>query len=179
MRKLTALWIGGFVVSLSWAQIDTARVHGLTARPIGPAGMSGRVVALAVEPGHPEVIYVGSASGGLWRSENGGVTWTPLFDKQPVSSIGAIAIDPNNPDVIWVGTGEGTPRNSASVGNGVYKSMDRGRTWVHLGLEESERVQHIVIDPRNSDVVYVAALGSAWRDGGQRGLYKTVDGGKT
>lgn len=141
--------------------------------------MSGRVVALAVEPGHPEVIYVGSASGGLWRSENGGVTWTPLFDKQPVSSIGAIAIDPNNPDVIWVGTGEGTPRNSASVGNGVYKSMDRGRTWVHLGLEESERIQHIVIDPRNSDVVYVAALGSAWRDGGQRGLYKTVDGGKT
>ncbi len=179
MRKLTLLFIGWLIVPLSWAQIDTARVHGLTARQIGPAGMSGRVVALAVEPGNPDVIYVGAASGGLWRSEDGGVTWTPLFDKQPVASIGAIAIDPNNPDVIWVGTGEGTPRNSASVGNGVYKSVDRGRTWMHLGLEESERIQRIVIDPRNSDVVYVAALGPAWRDGGQRGLYKTTDGGKT
>ncbi|MDQ7040422.1 MAG: hypothetical protein Q9M35_05730 [Rhodothermus sp.] len=179
MRRLTILVIGWLIVPLAWAQIDTARVHGLTARQIGPAGMSGRVVALAVEPGNPNVIYVGAASGGLWRSEDGGVTWTPLFDRQPVSSIGAIAIDPNNPDVIWVGTGEGTPRNSASVGNGVYKSVDRGRTWIHLGLEESERIQSIVIDPRNSDVVYVAALGPAWRDGGQRGLYKTTDGGKT
>ncbi len=179
MRKLTAVLLGWLLVPLAWAQIDTARVHGLTARQIGPAGMSGRVVALAVEPGNPDVIYVGAASGGLWRSEDGGVTWTPLFDRQPVSSIGAIAIDPNNPDVIWVGTGEGTPRNSASVGNGVYKSVDRGRTWVHLGLEESERIQSIVIDPRNSEVVYVAALGPAWRDGGQRGLYKTTDGGKT
>ncbi len=162
-----------------WGQIDTSKVHTLKARSIGPAGMSGRVTALAVEPGNPDVIYVGAATGGLWRSEDGGVTWTPLFDRQPVASIGAVTVDPNNPDVIWVGTGEANPRNSASVGNGVYKSVDRGRTWEHLGLEASERIHQIVVDPRNSQVVYVAALGPAWKDGGQRGLYKTTDGGKT
>ncbi len=161
------------------AALDEGLLAGMEARSIGPAGMSGRIVAIAGVPGDENLIYVGTASGGLWKSVNGGLDFEPVFDDQPVASIGAIAIEPGNPDVVWVGTGEANPRNSASVGNGVYKSLDGGVHWVHLGLTKSEHIHRIVIDPRDPEVVYVAALGPAWSDGGERGVYKTTDGGKS
>jgi len=161
------------------AELDEGLLAGMKARSIGPAGMSGRIAAVAGVPGDENLILVGTASGGLWKSVDGGVGFQPIFDDEAVASIGAVAIEPGNPDVIWVGTGEANPRNSASVGNGVYKSLDGGSHWAHAGLEKSEHIHRIVIDPRDPDIVYVAALGPAWSDGGQRGVYKTVDGGKS
>ncbi|MFL6197349.1 MAG: VPS10 domain-containing protein [Thermoanaerobaculia bacterium] len=161
------------------AALDPDLLAGMTARSIGPAGMSGRVPVVAAVESNPQVVYAGAAAGGVWKSVNGGLTWTPLFDDQPVSSIGAIAINQANPDVVWVGTGEGNPRNSASVGNGVYRSLDGGRTWSHLGLEKTERIYRIVLHPTNPDVAWVAALGQEWGENLDRGVYKTEDGGKT
>ena len=161
------------------AALDPGLLAGMSARSIGPAGMSGRVPALAAVESNPNIVYAGTAAGGVWKSTNGGLTWTPVFDDQPVSSIGAIAVDPSNPDVVWVGTGEGNPRNSASIGNGVYRSLDGGRTWSHLGLEKTERIYRIVVHPANPDVVWVAALGQEWGENPERGIYKTEDGGKT
>ncbi len=141
--------------------------------------MSGRVTAIEVDHRDRDVIYAGTASGGVWRSRDAGTTWTPVFDDQGSSSIGAVAVSPLNPDVIWVGTGEGNPRNSQSVGDGIYKSIDGGRTWKHLGLEKSEHIHRVLIHPHDPDVVYVAAVGPTWSDGEERGVYKTVDGGQT
>ena len=151
----------------------------MKARSIGPAGMSGRVSAVAVDPMDPTVIYVGAATGGVWRSRDGGLTWRPVFDDQPVLGIGAVAVAPSSPDVVWVGTGEGNPRNSAGVGNGVYRSLDGGDTWRHMGLEASERVHRVVVHPSDPRVVYVGAMGPAWSDGEERGVFKTMDGGET
>ncbi len=161
------------------AQVDPTLLAGLKARAIGPAGMSGRIAAIDALPGDPSLVYVGAATGGVWRSHNGGLTWTPVFDDQPVQAIGAVTIDPGNRDVVWVGTGEGNPRNSTSIGNGIYKSLDGGETWAHLGLEQSERLHRITLDPRNTDIACVAALGALWGPGEQRGVFKTQDGGKT
>jgi photosystem II stability/assembly factor-like uncharacterized protein len=149
----------------------------MRARSIGPAGMSGRVAAVDVSPSDRNVIFVGAATGGVWRSLDGGLDWSPVFDDQPVQGIGAVAVSPANSDVIWVGTGEGNPRNSAGVGNGVYRSVDGGKTWTHLGLERSERIHRIIPHPDDPDVAFVAAMGPAWSDGGERGVYKTEDGG--
>ncbi|HEY7215725.1 MAG TPA: hypothetical protein VIC28_13925, partial [Thermoanaerobaculia bacterium] len=124
-------------------------------------------------------VYAGTATGGLWKSTNGGLTWTPLFDDQPVSSIGAVAIYQASPDIVWVGTGEGNPRNSASIGNGVYRSLDGGKTWTHLGLEKTERIYRIVLHPTNPGVAWVSALGQEWGENPERGVFKTEDGGKT
>jgi photosystem II stability/assembly factor-like uncharacterized protein len=165
--------------SLCQAKFDAGLLAGMRARSIGPAGMSGRIVAIAGVPKDENIIYLGTATGGLWKSVNGGLNFEPVFDDQPVASIGAIALEPGNPDVVWVGTGEANPRNSASVGNGIYKSLDGGRSWQHLGLDRSEHIRRIVIDPRDPDRVYVACLGPAWSDGGDRGLYRTTDGGKS
>lgn len=151
----------------------------MTARSIGPAGMSGRVSDVAVNPMDPTTIYVGAATGGVWRSRDGGLTWDPVFDEQPVLGIGAVAVSPSNPDVVWAGTGEGNPRNSAGVGNGVYRSLDGGDTWRHMGLERSERIHRIVVHPDDPRTVYVGAMGPAWSDGEERGVYKTTDGGKS
>ncbi len=159
--------------------VDMDKLHGLKTRSIGPAGMSGRITSIDVVLKDPSIIYVGTASGGLWRSKGSGVDWEPLFDEQPVASIGAVAVDQNIPDVIWVGTGEGNPRNSQTSGNGVYKTLDAGKTWVHLGLDNSRNIHRIIIHPQNSDVVYVAAQGSAWGESKDRGIFKTTDGGKT
>ena len=174
------------------ALLAPARVHAQTAprvtaadfapmkaRSIGPAGMSGRVSAVAVNPMDPTVIYVGAATGGVWRSRDGGLTWQPVFDDQPVLGIGAVAVAPSNPDVVWAGAGEGNPRNSAGVGNGVYRSLDGGDTWRHMGLEASERVHRIVVHPNDPRIVYVGAMGPLWNDGEQRGIFKTIDGGET
>jgi len=151
----------------------------MKARSIGPAGMSGRVTAIAVPAGDPGTIYAGTASGGLWKSTGGGVAWEPVFDTLAVASVGALAIDPLNPSVLWVGTGEGNPRNSQTSGNGIYRSLDGGRSWQHLGLEKTRNIHRVIVHPRNPDVVFVAAIGSAWADTPDRGVYRTTDGGRS
>lgn len=158
-------------------RIDPALLAGMRARSIGPAAMSGRITTIDAVSADPRIIYIGGASGGVWKTTNGGMSWKPIFDDQPVHSIGAIAIFQPNPDVIWVGTGEGNPRNSASVGNGIYKSVDGGETWVHLGLEASERIHRVVLHPTDPNVAYIAALGQAWGENEERGVFKTTDGG--
>ncbi len=167
------------VASAGEAQVDGSLLSGMKARSIGPAGMSGRVSSIDVVVADPNIIYVGSATGGVWKSGDGGLTWTPIFDEQGTSSIGAVAVFQANPDVVWVGTGEGNPRNSAGVGNGIYKSIDGGQTWSHVGLEQSERIHRVVLHPTNQDVAYVGALGPSWSDGDERGVFKTVDGGQS
>ena len=160
---------------------DSSAISGLGIRNIGSATMSGRISAIAGrhEKDGKITLVIGSASGGVWKSEDGGTTFKPLFDKQPVQSIGAVALDPNDKDVMWVGTGEGWVRNSVSVGNGVYKTTDGGETWTHMGLPATERITRILVHPRNGNVVYVCAPGALWSDSPDRGLYKTSDGGKT
>jgi photosystem II stability/assembly factor-like uncharacterized protein len=148
-------------------------------RSIGPAIMGGRIADVEGVPGDPNVVYVASASGGLWKTTNGGVRWTPIFERQGTFSIGDIALAPNNPDVVWVGTGESNVRNSVSFGDGVYKSTDGGKTWQHMGLKESERISAIAINPQNPDVVYIGALGHAFGPNEERGVFMTTDGGKT
>ncbi|MBO0699783.1 MAG: hypothetical protein J2P46_15405, partial [Zavarzinella sp.] len=152
---------------------------GLRLRAIGPAVMSGRVVGFAVHPNDRSQYYVAVASGGVWKTTNAGVTWTPVFDNEGSYSIGCVTLDPKNPNVVWVGTGENNSQRSVGYGDGVYKSVDGGRTWQNVGLKASEHIGKIVIDPRDSDTVYVAAQGPLWGPGGDRGLYKTTDGGKT
>jgi photosystem II stability/assembly factor-like uncharacterized protein len=164
---------------LGGQETDSALLSVLKARSIGPAGMSGRIAAIDAVESDPNVIYVGAATGGLWKSENGGQTWKPLFDQEQVLGIGAVAVLQSNPDIVWVGTGEGNPRNSAGVGAGIYKSMDGGRSWSMLGLERSERIHRIVLHPTDPDVAYAGVMGPAWSDGRQRGVYRTTDGGAT
>ncbi len=150
----------------------------LRARQIGPASMSGRITSIAAVPGESEVIYVGTASGGIWKTVSGGAVVRPVFDDHTMS-IGKITIDPNDKETIWVGTGETWTRNSVSVGNGLYKSTNGGGTWDFMGFENSERIADIIVHPENSDVVYVAVLGHLWDANEERGVYKTTDGGTT
>ena len=152
---------------------------GLRFRSIGPAVTSGRVVDIAVHPDNRKIHYVAAASGGVWKTENSGTTWTPIFDDQPSYSIGCVRMDPNNPLVVWVGTGENNSQRSVSYGDGVYKSVGGGKSWKNMGLQSSEHIAKILVDPRDSDTVYVASQGPLWRAGGERGLYKTADGGET
>lgn len=164
---------------LAGVKLDGDSLSGLQARNIGPAIMSGRISAMdgVMEKGRL-TLYVGAASGGIWKSMNGGTTWKPVFDKY-AQSIGAIRIDPKDPKTIWVGTGEPWVRNSVGIGEGLYKSTDGGETWNRMGLASSERIGDIAIDPSNSNIVYAAAMGHLWGPGGERGLFKTMDGGKT
>ncbi|SNR16712.1 hypothetical protein [Tenacibaculum jejuense] len=151
----------------------------LKARHIGPALMSGRIIDLENHPTNPKIIYTGTAGGGVWKSENAGATFTPIFDEY-AQSIGAVALDPSDPDnTVWVGTGEIWTRNSVSLGDGLYKSKDGGANWKKIGFEKSERISSIKINPNNSNEVYVAVLGALWSDSDERGIYKTLDGGKT
>jgi photosystem II stability/assembly factor-like uncharacterized protein len=152
---------------------------GLELRNIGPAINSGRVSDLAVHPEQPKIIYLTAASGGVWKTVDAGITWKPVFDKEGSYSIGAIALDPTNPEVVWVGTGENNSQRSVGFGDGVYKSLDGGQNWTNVGLKTSEHIGMIAIDPRDPQVVYAAAQGPLWRSGGERGLYKTTDGGAT
>jgi len=151
----------------------------LRIRSIGPAVISGRVVTIAMDPTDHRHYFIGAASGGVWRTTNGGVTFTPVFDNENSYSIGYVTLDPHNPAVVWVGTGENNSQRSVSWGDGVYKSEDDGRTWRNMGLQHSEHIARVLIDPRNSDVVYVASQGPLWGPGGDRGLFKSTDGGKT
>ena len=159
------------------APVDTLK--SLQWRNIGPTAQAGRVPVFLGLPGDMNTLYVAGAVGGIFKSTNGGVTWKAIFDDQPVASIGAIAIAPTDPNVIYTGTGEGNPRNDASIGDGIYKSIDAGEHWVHVGLPDSEKFARLVIDPRNADVVYACALGREWGPNEERGLFKTVDGGKS
>jgi len=162
-------------------RFDAGVISGLGARNIGSAAMSGRIAALDAIPGKDgkTTLVVGAASGGVWKSTDGGTTFKPMFDKQSVQSIGSIAIDPTNPETIWVGSGEAWTRNSVSIGDGIYKSTDGGATWNNVGLKNSERISKILVDPRDGNIVYACAPGKLWSDSADRGLYKTSDGGKT
>src|SRR5215831_6546013 len=153
--------------------------NGLRFRSLGPAFTSGRVIGFAVDPNNAAKYFVASASGGVWKTINNGNTWTPVFDREGSYSIGAIVLDLKNPLTVWVGTGENNSQRSVSYGNGVYKSDDGGRTWRNVGLKTSEHIGRIAIDPKDSNIVYVAAQGPLWGPGGERGLFKTTDGGKT
>src|SRR5512133_225420 len=159
----------------------SATISGLGARNIGSATMSGRISALAAtrEPSGKITRFVSAASGGVWKSDDSGTRYRPIFDEQPVQSIGAIALDPKNSKNVWVGTGESWTRNSVSIGDGIYKSTDGGETWTHSGLEKSERIAKIAVSAKNSDTVFAAVPGALWSDSPDRGLYKTTDGGKT
>ncbi len=152
---------------------------GLKFREIGPAIMGGRIDDFAVVESDPRIIYVGTASGGIFKTINGGVTWEPIFDTQPVSTIGDIALAPSDPSILYVGSGEPNNRQSSSWGNGVYKSMDAGRTWTHLGLHDTQSIGRIVVHPTDPNIVYVAALGHLWGPNKERGIFKSTDGGAT
>ncbi|GAB4185893.1 MAG: hypothetical protein Tsb002_09940 [Wenzhouxiangellaceae bacterium] len=152
---------------------------GLKLRNIGPAFMSGRIADIIIHPDNPSTWYVAVGSGGVWKTDNAGTTWTPLFDQQPVYSIGALALDPGNPHTIWVGTGENVGGRHVGFGDGIYRSTDGGASWQNLGLKESEHISKIIVHPNDSNTVWVAAQGPLWSKGGQRGLYKTSDGGET
>ena len=185
MRFITLLVPAALaLVSLAQAQqapYNSSTISGLGARNIGSATMSGRVAALAAnkEPSGKVTLFVGAASGGVWKSEDGGTIFKPVFDEQPVQSIGAIALDPKNSKNVWVGTGESWTRNSVSIGNGIYRSTDGGETWTRVGLPNSERVARIVVSPQNSETAYAAVPGALWSDSPDRGLYKTTDGGRS
>jgi photosystem II stability/assembly factor-like uncharacterized protein len=148
-------------------------------RQIGPASMSGRISDLAVFEADPNTFYVGTAHGGVWKTTNNGTTFEAQFQEQGLMSIGDVAVSQSNPDLVWVGTGEANNRQSTSWGDGVYKSLDGGKTYTNVGLRTSRHINRIVIDPRDNNVVLVAAVGSLWGPGGERGVYKTTDGGKT
>ena len=177
----SVLCLAGVAIGAEQAPYNSATISGLGARNIGSAAMSGRVSAIAAtrEPSGKTTIFVGAASGGIWKSEDGGTRYKPVFDEQSVQSIGAITIDPKNSQNVWVGSGEAWTRNSVSVGDGIYKSTDSGETWSRAGLPNSERVAQIVVSPTSSDIVYAAVPGALWSDSPDRGLYKTTDGGKT
>lgn len=154
-------------------------VQDMKPRNIGPGGMSGRVTTIDVVTENPDIMYVGTASGGLWKSTSGGIKWEPVFEKEVTASIGAVAIQQSNPSVIWVGTGEGNPRNSLNGGYGIYKSLDGGKTWKSMGLEETRHIHRVIIDPEDPNTVYVGAIGSPWGEHPERGVYKTTDGGES
>jgi BNR/Asp-box repeat. len=159
--------------------LTSSTFAGLSFRSIGPAWAAGRISDFAVNPENHSEIYVGVSAGNIWKTTNNGTTWTPVFDKYGAYSIGCLKMDPSNPSVIWVGTGENNHQRQIGYGDGVYKSEDGGASWKNMGLKESRQIGMIAIDPRNTDIVYVAAEGSIWGPGGDRGLYKTADGGKT
>ncbi len=183
---LPLLACAGFLAGLDAAAAqDTAgglragQFSGLRLRSIGPAVASGRIGDIVVDPSNPSVWYIGVHSGGVWKTVNAGTTWTPIFDGETSYSIGSVALDPSNPLTIWVGTGENNSQRSVGFGDGVYKSTDGGRTWANVGLKASAHTGKILVDPRDSEVVYVSAIGPLWSSGGDRGVYKSTDGGKT
>ena len=188
MKKLPiALTLCVFVPAILWADeeadvepgFNEPTFKGLEMRSIGPAFMSGRISDIVLDPGDPSTWYVGVGSGGVWKTKNAGTTWTPVFDDEASYSIGCVTIDPNNPSTIWVGTGENVSGRHVGYGDGVYRSRDGGQSWENMGLKNSEHIGMIRIDPRDSNTIFVAAQGPLWSGGGDRGLFKSSDGGET
>ncbi|GAC1419684.1 MAG: hypothetical protein NVS1B13_01070 [Flavisolibacter sp.] len=176
---IVLFFLNSLLLTVHGQNIFSKELKNFKPRSIGPAGMSGRITAIDVVGKSPDVWYVGSASGGIWKTINAGASWTSIFDEQGTLNIGAIAIDQSNPSVIWVGTGEGNPRNSLNLGEGIFKSMDGGKSWKKMGLEKTFNLHRILIDPTNSEVVYAASIGNPYSEHPERGVYKTVDGGET
>src|SRR5206468_2533901 len=154
-------------------------IRSLSWRSIGPANMGGRVSEIALVPGKPTQFFVATGTGGLFKTQNGGTTFQPIFDDQPTLSIGSVAVAPSDPVIVYVGSGEGNGRNSSSWGNGIYKSTDAGESFTHLGLDDSRDIPRLAIHPKNPDIVYAAVMGHLWDANKERGLYRTADGGKT
>ncbi|WP_250434419.1 WD40/YVTN/BNR-like repeat-containing protein [Hanstruepera flava] len=180
MKKIvTLVMLFSLAIVFPQQEFSLDLVKNMKPRNIGPGGMSGRVTAIDVVHNNPDVMYVGTASGGLWKSTSGGIKWDPIFDNEVTGSIGSVAIQQSNPSVIWVGTGEGNPRNSLNGGYGIYKSLDGGKNWQLMGLEKTRHIHRVIIDPTNPNVVYAGAIGSPWGEHPERGVYKTTDGGKT
>ena len=186
MKRLKLCLLYSFILSIVFGQekksenfLTKLNLGAFKLRSVGPALTSGRVSDFAVHPDKRHEYYVATSSGGVWKTINGGANYTPIFDQQGSYSIGCITMDPNNPYVIWVGTGENNNQRSVGYGDGIYRSKDGGKTWKHMGLKNSEHIAKIIIDPRNSNIVYVASIGPLWSEGGDRGLYKSIDGGKT
>jgi photosystem II stability/assembly factor-like uncharacterized protein len=179
--KSTLLTLFTFTASffLYGQPLDEKILEGFSFRNVGPAGMSGRITAIDVVNSSPNHIYIGSASGGVWESTDGGITWNPIFDDQPSLAIGAIRINQQNPSEIWVGTGEGNPRNSQNSGKGIFRTLDGGRTWKHMGLAETKVIHRILIDYHDPSTIYVGAGGSPWGPSQERGVFKSTDSGKT
>jgi photosystem II stability/assembly factor-like uncharacterized protein len=178
MRFLTFMLLC-FGLSLNAQTLNFDTLQDLKIRNVGPANMSGRITSIDVVTANPKIIYVGAASGGVWKSENGGSAWTPIFDDQPTQNIGAVAIQQSKPEVIWVGTGEGNPRNSMNLGAGIFKSIDGGTSWKFMGLKATKTIHRIIIDPNDHNTVYVGAMGDPFTENEHRGLYKTIDGGES
>jgi photosystem II stability/assembly factor-like uncharacterized protein len=166
-------------VGTAGGTVTAEQLHGLRWRAIGPANMGGRVADIAGDPGDPSTVFVALGTGGLLKTSNSGTTWEAVFSDQPVASVGAVALAPSDPQVVWVGTGEGNSRNSSSWGDGVYRSTDGGKTWQHLGLDETHDIPAIVVHPKHADTAYVCALGHLWGYNAERGVFKTTDGGTT
>jgi photosystem II stability/assembly factor-like uncharacterized protein len=160
-------------------EIQKHPFKGLELRGIGPAITSGRISDFAFHPEHNQKYFAATASGNLWKTDNNGITWEPVFDDEASYAIGVVTLDPNDPLVVWVGTGENNAQRSVAFGDGVYKSVDNGQSWSNMGLKDSGHISQIWVDPENSDTVLVAAQGPLWSPGGDRGLYKTTDGGQT
>ncbi len=186
MRTLIRLACTTVIATMLFPQLTHAQapdlpttMSALTFREIGPALMGGRISSLEVVESKPQIFYLGTGTGGLWKTENHGTSWTPLFDDQPTSTIGDVAIDQVNPNLVWVGTGEPQNRQSSPWGNGVYKSTDGGTTWSHMGLEGTKHIGRVLIHPRDPETVYVAAVGDLWGPNPERGVYRTSDGGVT
>src|SRR5205807_1834507 len=181
LKYFLTISLAGAALAADQTPFNSSTISGLGARNIGSAAMSGRVSAIDAirEPNGKLTIFIGAASGGRWKSEDSGTRYKPVFDEQPVQSIGALTLDPKISKTVWVGTGESWTRNSVSIGNGIYKSADGGETWNYAGLPNSERVAKILVSPASSDSVFAAVPGALWSDSPDRGLYKTSDGGKT
>ena len=170
---------GNSVITNSTSLMSDSTFMGLKLRNIGPALMSGRIGDIAIHPQDDNLWYVAVGSGGVWKTTNAGTTWMPIFDEQKVYSIGCVTIDPANPHIVWVGTGENIGGRHVSYGDGIYRSEDGGLHWKNMGLKTSEHISKIIVHPDNSDIIWVAAQGPLWNKRGERGLYKSTDGGKT
>ena len=159
--------------------LDSSILGDLKFRNIGPAFTSGRIADIAINPQNENIMYVAAGSGGVWKTENAGVTWNPIFDHQDSYSIGCVTIDPSNTNIIWVGTGENVGGRHVGFGDGIYVSLDAGKTWNNKGLKDSEHLSRILVHPTNSNIIWAASQGPLWSAGGSRGLYKSIDGGAT
>ncbi|MGO4911903.1 WD40/YVTN/BNR-like repeat-containing protein [Leeuwenhoekiella sp. W20_SRS_FM14] len=179
MKKTLLLSFLALSLGMSAQKVNLYLLKNIKPRSVGPAGMSGRITSIDAVTANPDIIYAGAASGGIWKSTSGGVTWKPVFENEATASIGAVAIQQSNPAVVWAGTGEGNPRNSLNGGFGIYKTLDGGKTWKCMGLENTRHIYRVRINPTNPDMVYAAAIGSPWGEHEERGVYRTQDGGKS